>query len=55
MFTTIFFVTNCGVKKNNPSNESFEFTNGNEKITFEILTGNKYLQKKQNNTYEIYF
>ena len=44
IFTSILLVTNCAMKKNNASNESFEFTNGNEKITFEILTGNKYLE-----------
>ncbi|MBY0487179.1 MAG: hypothetical protein K2P85_08365 [Flavobacteriaceae bacterium] len=43
IFTSILFVTNCAVKKN-PSNESFEFRNGNEKITFEILTGDKFLE-----------
>jgi hypothetical protein len=44
IFTSILFLTNCATKKNNTSNESFEFRNGNEKITFEILTGNKYLE-----------
>ncbi|WP_320815072.1 hypothetical protein [Flavobacterium sp.] len=39
------------MKKNIPSNESFEFINGAEKITFEILTGNKYLEiNKTTNT-----
>lgn len=44
IFTSILFLTNCAMKKNNTSNNSFEFRNGNEKITFEILTGNKYLE-----------
>ena len=44
ILTSVLFITNCAIKKNNTSNESFEFRNGNEKITFEILTGNKYLE-----------
>ncbi len=44
ILTSILFVTNCALKKNNSSNGSFEFRNGTEKITFEILTGNKYLE-----------
>ena len=37
-------LTNCASKKNNSLSESFEYQNGNEKIWFEILTGNKYLE-----------
>jgi len=44
IFVIILFLTNCALKKNNSSNDSFEYRNGNEKITFEILTGNKYLE-----------
>ncbi len=44
IISSILFLDNCSVKKNNPPNSNFEFRNGNEKITFEILTGNKYLE-----------
>ncbi|KUJ60913.1 hypothetical protein AR687_16040 [Flavobacteriaceae bacterium CRH] len=46
----LFFIVfvaflSCISKKNNLTNENFEFISGNEKITFEISTGNKYLEE----------
>jgi hypothetical protein len=43
IFIVIITLTSCASKKNKSANENFEFINGNEKITFEISTGNKYL------------
>ena len=40
----ILTLTNCVSKKTNSSNDNFKYINGNEKITFELLTGNKYLE-----------
>ncbi|MEA9412351.1 hypothetical protein [Flavobacterium sp. PL02] len=41
----VFFVlVSCVSKKNNLTNENFEFVSGNEKVIFEISTGNKYLE-----------
>ncbi|KIC01999.1 hypothetical protein OA88_10655 [Flavobacterium sp. JRM] len=41
----VFLVlVSCVSKKNNLTNENFEFVSGNEKVIFEISTGNKYLE-----------
>ena len=46
LLTFIVMITlfGCASKKNKISTDDFVFINGNEKITFEILTGNKYLE-----------
>ena len=43
-FIVILILASCATKINKSTNENFEFINGKEKITFEILTGNKYLE-----------
>ncbi|KIA98425.1 hypothetical protein OA93_09925 [Flavobacterium sp. KMS] len=41
----VFLVlVSCVSKKNNLTNENFEFVSGNEKVIFGISTGNKYLE-----------
>jgi hypothetical protein len=43
-FILLITVTSCVTKINKSTNENFEFVNGKEKITFEISTGNKFLE-----------
>lgn len=43
-FIVLITLTSCASKKNKSTNENFEFINGKEKITFEILTGNRFLE-----------
>ena len=40
----LFCVINCSSKKNISQSESFAYQNGNEKIVFEILNGNNFLE-----------
>lgn len=40
----LFYLTNCISQNNISLNENFVFQNGDEEISFEILTGNKYLE-----------
>jgi hypothetical protein len=44
VFIVFVVLVSCVSKKNNLTNENFEFVSGNEKVIFEISTGNKYLE-----------
>ena len=44
LFFAIISLSSCAPKKLNSNDKKFEFVNGAEKITFELLTGNKYLE-----------
>ena len=43
-FLVLITLVSCSSKINNLSTDNFKFINGNEKITFDILTGDKYLE-----------
>lgn len=44
LFIFLFCLTNCAPKKDIAQNANFKYVDGNEKIEFEILTGNNYLK-----------
>lgn len=44
VFIALITLSGCSSNKNKATNENYVFINGKEKITFEILTGSKYLE-----------